>query len=82
MPIVKDINVMRNELARPENKELADLIKREVHYAVVTRPRLANQDYLIDVVTYNLFKLYNEYPMMVDSRNGDPENNNNNDQPF
>ena len=76
MPIVKDINTMMNELARPENKELADLIKKEVHYAVTARPRASNEEYLTTVISYNLLKIFKEYPMMIDGRN------NNNDQPF
>lgn len=68
-PIVHDMNSMEMELDRPENKELADLIIKQVHYAVTQRPRLVNQPYLITLTTYNLLKIFKEYPMMVDGRN-------------
>lgn len=81
MPIQYDINSLRQQLDRPENKELSVLIIKEVRYAVEQHRNVhaQNKEYLILSTVMNLIKLFNEYPLMIDGRNNTTDNNN---EPF
>lgn len=75
--IQRNLNAIIIDLERPENKELADLIDKEVRYAATQVTQY--KEYLIKSTVQRLIKIFNEYPLMIDGRN---DQSNNNNEPF
>lgn len=76
MPIEYDLNSIRQQLDRPENKELADLITADLRYLQNQSRGLReyNKEYLLLTTVQRMIKIFNEYPMMIDGRNNKPNN--------
>lgn len=80
-PIIQDVNAIKAELNRPENKELSDLIAKDLSYMIEQSRNLGqdNKKYLFWLTVQRMVKIVKEYPMMIDGRNNQSNNNN---EPF
>jgi len=81
MPIQYDINSIRQDLDRPENKELADVISKDLRYLMNQSKGLQanSKEYLLLSTVQRMVKIVHEFPMMIDGRNNQTDNS---DVPF